>query len=139
MRQFCFICGATAILAGLIIPASLADKATSQPVTRPAKAIITLTDKAAAEIKAIIAAQELKRYWLRVGVRFDKDTKKFSYVLDITDELPRKDEDTVYESHGVPIAVDHKSSLFLMGTVIDFRNDESGKGFVFRNPNATKE
>ena len=41
------------------------------------------------------------------------------------------------ESHGVPILVDMKSLLYLEGTEIDFRDGVMGRGFVFKNPNAT--
>ena len=41
------------------------------------------------------------------------------------------------ESNGVPILVDMKSLLYLDGTEIDFRDEVMGRGFVFKNPNAT--
>jgi iron-sulfur cluster assembly accessory protein len=41
------------------------------------------------------------------------------------------------ESHGVAMLVDMKSLLYLDGTEIDFRDEVMGRGFVFKNPNAT--
>jgi iron-sulfur cluster assembly protein len=37
----------------------------------------------------------------------------------------------------VPILVDNKSLLYLDGVEIDFRDEVMGRGFVFKNPNAT--
>ena len=41
------------------------------------------------------------------------------------------------DSNGVKILVDMKSYLYLNGTEIDFKDEVMGRGFVFKNPNAT--
>ena len=41
------------------------------------------------------------------------------------------------ESHGVKILCDMKSYLYLNGAEIDFKDEIMGRGFVFKNPNAT--
>jgi iron-sulfur cluster assembly accessory protein len=33
--------------------------------------------------------------------------------------------------------IDEKSNLYLDGTEIDFKDEVMGRGFVFKNPNAT--
>jgi iron-sulfur cluster assembly protein len=103
------------------------------------KQIVTLTEKAAKEIKAVAATQNVPRYWVRVGVIPNEDGKRFSYVLDIAEDRPNPKVDSVFDSGGVTLVVDDKCVIYLMGTVIDFRDDAAGKGFVFRNPNALKE
>ena len=92
---------------------------------------ISLTETAAKEVKRIIEDQQLPKEQtrLRVGVR-GGGCSGFSYLLDLT-------EDEAMESHGVPILVDMKSLLYLDGTEIDFRDEVMGRGFVFKNPNAT--
>ncbi len=40
--------------------------------------------------------------------------------------------------HGVRVAVDKKSLLYLDGTEVDYQNGIEKRGFVFNNPNATK-
>ncbi len=41
------------------------------------------------------------------------------------------------ESFSVKVICDPKSYLYLNGTVIDFKDEVMGRGFVFSNPNAT--
>ena len=98
---------------------------------------ITLTERAAIEIKSIIEQQSLpaSETRLRVGVK-GGGCSGFSYMLDLTEE-PKSDMDEEMESHGVKILVDMKSNLYLNGVEIDLKNEEMGKGFVFKNPNAT--
>ena len=47
-------------------------------------------------------------------------------------------EDAVRESHGIKIAVDRKSALYLDGTELHFHDGLDQRGFVFNNPNAVK-
>jgi len=98
---------------------------------------ITLTERAAIEIKSIIEQQSLPaaETRLRVGVK-GGGCSGFSYMLDLTEE-PKSDMDEEMESHGVKILVDMKSNLYLNGVEIDFKDEVMGKGFVFKNPNAT--
>ncbi len=98
---------------------------------------ITLTEKAAGEIKNIIKEQNLPEAEprLRVGVR-GGGCSGFSYMLDLTEE-PKTELDEEMEDKGVKILIDMKSYLYLNGTEIDFRDEVMGRGFVFKNPNAT--
>lgn len=98
---------------------------------------ITLTETAAKEIKSIIADQNLdpEKTRLRVGVK-GGGCSGFSYMLDLTEE-EKGEMDEEMESHGVKILVDMKSNLYLNGTEIDFKDEVMGRGFVFKNPNAT--
>jgi iron-sulfur cluster assembly protein len=98
---------------------------------------IQLSEAAAKEIKTIIQQQELpsEKTRLRVGVK-GGGCSGFSYLLDLTEEDPA-DTDEQMESNGVPILIDNKSLLYLDGTEIDFRDEVMGRGFVFKNPNAT--
>jgi iron-sulfur cluster assembly protein len=98
---------------------------------------ILLTEKAAGEIKTIISQQGLNNEAtkLRVGVK-GGGCSGFSYMLDLVEE-PKGENDEEMESNGVKILVDMKSYLYLNGTEIDFKDEVMGKGFVFKNPNAT--
>lgn len=98
---------------------------------------ITLSDTAAKEIKKIIKDQELPEEGtrLRVGVK-GGGCSGFTYLLDLTEE-PTTDNDEEMDSQGIKILVDNKSLLYLEGTEIDFRDEIMGRGFVFKNPNAT--
>jgi iron-sulfur cluster assembly protein len=96
---------------------------------------ITLSETAANEIKSIIKDQGLGEVVsLRVGVK-GGGCSGFSYVLDLTEAPAENDE--VMDSHGIRILADRKSYLYLNGTQIDFKDEVMGRGFVFKNPNAT--
>ena len=98
---------------------------------------ILLSEIAAKEIKKIIVDQNLPtdQTRLRVGVK-GGGCSGFSYVLDLTED-PKGESDEEMESNGVKILCDMKSYLYLNGTEIDFKDEVMGRGFVFKNPNAT--
>jgi iron-sulfur cluster assembly protein len=98
---------------------------------------IMLSETAAKEIKKIITEQNLpaEATKLRVGVK-GGGCSGFSYMLDLTEE-PKTEADEELEAHGVKILVDMKSYLYLNGVEIDFKDEVMGRGFVFKNPNAT--
>src|SRR6476660_9250726 len=98
---------------------------------------INLTETAANEIKKIIKEQGLPEAEtkLRVGVK-GGGCSGFSYTLDLTEE-PKTEMDEEMAEHGVKILVDMKSYLYLNGVEIDFKDEVMGRGFVFKNPNAT--
>lgn len=96
---------------------------------------IELTELAAREVKRVLQEQELPEdTCLRVGVR-GGGCSGFSYMLDLVESAGEDDE--VFDSNGVKLICDSKSHLYLDGTVIDFRDEVMGRGFVFKNPNAT--
>jgi iron-sulfur cluster assembly protein len=100
---------------------------------------ITLTEKAANEVKRIIADQKLEpETLLRVGVT-GGGCSGFSYALgfDKNENYDAK-VDSKYEFHGVPVVMDKKSALFLDGTTVDFYDGIEKRGFTFDNPNAVK-
>jgi iron-sulfur cluster assembly protein len=99
--------------------------------------MISLSESAANEIKKIVKEQGLpeSETRLRVGVK-GGGCSGFSYMLDLTEE-PKNEADEELESNGVKILVDMKSYLYLSGVEIDFKDEVMGRGFVFKNPNAT--
>jgi len=102
-----------------------------------ATSAINLSETAAREIKTIIKQQELPEATtkLRIGVK-GGGCSGFSYMLDLTEES-KGDSDEEIESQGIKILIDNKSLLYLNGTEIDFKDEVMGRGFVFKNPNAT--
>ncbi len=110
--------------------------ATTNSTTTQGSDVVSLTEGAAREVRNIIQQQELdaEKVRLRVGVK-GGGCSGFSYLLDLTET--QKETDEVFEQHGIKVIVDPKSLLYLNGTVIDFRDEIMGRGFVFQNPNAT--
>jgi len=98
---------------------------------------IALTEKAASEIKRVLSEQKLPEGTvLRIGVA-GGGCSGFQYALGFDQEVdPAKDQ--VAEQHGIKVAVDKKSDLYLDGTTIDFHDALDRRGFTFDNPNAVK-
>ena len=97
---------------------------------------IALTDKAAAEVLRIKRENNIpETHALRLGVK-GGGCSGLTYVLAF-DELSTE-KDIVLEKNGVTIFVDQKSMFYLSGTVLDFSDGLTGKGFIFNNPQATK-
>jgi len=99
---------------------------------------VLLSESAAAKVKGIINENKMPAEVtrLRVGVK-GGGCSGFSYLLDLTEE-PAGEMDEETESHGVKILCDSKSSIYLDGVEIDYKNESLGReGFVFKNPNAT--
>jgi FeS assembly SUF system protein len=97
---------------------------------------IALTEIAAAQIKKILQEQGMSdKSVLRVGIK-GRNAAGFNYILDLTEV--RHEDDVVGQSYDITIVTDPISYPSLDGTEIDFRDDPSGRGFVFKNPHAVK-
>ena len=98
---------------------------------------VTLTEKAAAEVKRIMDEKKMDDdMFLRVGVA-GGGCSGFSYSLGFDKAVDEK-LDSKQELHGVTLVVDKKSALFLDGTTVDFYDGIERRGFTFENPNAVK-
>ena len=97
--------------------------------------MIQVTERAAEEVKRIIQEQSLPaQTFLRVGVT-GGGCSGFSYNLQFDTE--KKETDASAEIGGITVVCDAKSFLYLDGTAIDFQDGLNGRGFTFKNPNAT--
>ncbi|HEV8376617.1 MAG TPA: iron-sulfur cluster insertion protein ErpA [Candidatus Polarisedimenticolia bacterium] len=96
--------------------------------------MIGLTEKAAQEVKTLMANENLDGYGLRVSVA-GGGCSGLSYRLLFEKEAGK--EDRVFEHHGVKVIVDAKSYLYLNGTTVDYSDGLNGTGFTFTNPNAS--
>jgi iron-sulfur cluster assembly protein len=99
---------------------------------RPRPKIVTLTDAAAARVKAIMAVSA--KPYLRVGVN-NGGCAGMEYTLDYADTPGPYDE--LVEDHDVKILVKADAVMFLLGSVIDHETTRLASKFVFRNPNQT--
>ncbi|MBZ0257080.1 iron-sulfur cluster insertion protein ErpA [bacterium] len=98
--------------------------------------MITLTEKAASEVKRLIEAQNLPETTaLRVGVR-GGGCSGLSYSLNF--DADQKENDRSFDCNGVKLVIDSKSFLYLSGTTLDYADGLNGSGFTFDNPNATQ-
>lgn len=93
--------------------------------------LLRLTEAAAARLSRLYAGAEKGRL-LRISVS-TRGCSGHSYQLEWVEGPAAGDE--VITEHGVTVLVDRKASLFLIGTVMDWREDPLEQGFVFINPN----
>lgn len=100
---------------------------------------ITLTEKAAGEVKRIIGEQLQSegapdKIYLRMRV-VGGGCSGFQNKLDL-DPVINDKLDEVVEQHGVPIVVDKRSLMYLSDVVVDFHDDINRRGFSIHNPSA---
>lgn len=100
--------------------------------SRNQEQIVKITDKALKQIQHIFKEQGDGR-GLRLGV-IGGGCSGLSYKIDFDDQ---KEHDNIIELGEVKVYIDLKSTIYLKGVVLDFKDGLDGKGFVFQNPNAT--
>ncbi len=95
--------------------------------------MVTLTDRAAAEIKGLLEKQGKTDAMLRVFVA-GGGCSGFQYGMSLEDAPMEGDQQT--EINGVNVIVDPRSALYIQGAEIDFVDTMMGGGFKIDNPNA---
>jgi iron-sulfur cluster assembly protein len=96
------------------------------------KQALVVTDAAAQRIHALLAGRGKPSVGVRVGVRA-RGCSGLTYTLEYADDKGKYDE--VVEDKGVTILVDPKAVMFIIGTEMDYVEEQLQSGFVFRNPN----
>ena len=101
-------------------------------VTYRAKGVF-FTPKGAEKVQEFLAAQQadVSAAGLRVGVR-GGGCSGFQYQLAFDE---RRDDDVVFEDHGLSILVDSQSLPYVDGSSIDYVDSLQGAGFQVNNPN----
>ncbi|MEM1116554.1 MAG: iron-sulfur cluster assembly accessory protein [Bacteroidota bacterium] len=114
---------------------------TDTPTAPALPAPVHLTDRAATEVRKIVANKQIPaEFGLRVGVK-GGGCSGMSYVLGFD---KRRDHDLAFDlgtdEADTPITVfmDKRHGLYLMGTTVDYHDGLDARGFVFENPNATQ-
>jgi len=95
--------------------------------------MITLTDSAVAQIRELQSEKATEGQVLRILVEAG-GCSGFEYGMSFDDQ---KDDDQLFESNGIKLLVDATSLEYLDGSVVDFDDGLTGKGFEVRNPNAS--
>ena len=96
---------------------------------------ITVTEKAASEVKRIIEEQQLKdKVYLRLRV-VGGGCSGFQHKLDL-DQTVNEKLDEVYDFHGIPVVVDKRSLMYLDNAEVNFHDELNRRGFSISNPNA---
>jgi iron-sulfur cluster assembly accessory protein len=94
---------------------------------------ITLTQSAAEAVQDLLAKRNLENYALRVFVQ-GGGCSGFQYGMALDNNF--REEDAVFENHGVKVLIDEVSISYLNGATIDYVDELMGSGFKIENPNA---
>lgn len=97
------------------------------------QANIDFSDRAAAKVKALIAADGDEDLRLRVFVT-GGGCNGFSYGFTFDEDVG--EDDAVIDREGVAMVVDAMSYPYLEGSEVDYVEDLNGAQFVVTNPNA---
>ena len=95
--------------------------------------MITISDRGAEKVREFLAAQEadVSLAGLRVGVR-GGGCSGFQYQLAFDEQ---REQDAVFESHGLKLLVDREALPYVSGSTIDYEESLQGAGFKVNNPN----
>ncbi|ABQ31461.1 MULTISPECIES: iron-sulfur cluster assembly accessory protein [Acidiphilium] len=103
----------------------------SAPPRRSLPPLMQLTDAAADRLRALYENGQQGRL-LRISVG-TKGCSGLSYEMNWVDEPAPTDEQV--SDKGVTVLIDRKATLFLIGTVMDYKVEKFTSGFTFENPN----
>ena len=93
---------------------------------------ITITSNAATQIQALLTQRDKPS----LGIRIIVETKGCSgkkYKIEYADEVGKFD--VAIKQNGVQVFIDPKAMLFIIGTEMDYKQEELSSGFIFNNPN----
>jgi iron-sulfur cluster assembly protein len=100
---------------------------------RPRPAPVTVTEAASARIAEIIAKAPADA----IGVRLTTPKRGCSgLAYDLAYVTEAKPGDEKVETPGGTLYIDGGSLMYLLGSVMDWREDDFSAAFVFENPNA---
>lgn len=99
--------------------------------------MVTITDRAKNQIMVLMEKEGLlpETHSLRVGV-IGGGCSGLSYQMKFDDKI--EPTDTVIDLESIKICINKLSLLYLVGTELDYEDGLNGKGFEWRNPNATR-
>ena len=90
---------------------------------------ITLSQKAIEEVKNIMANKNIpEEYSLRVGIKGSGGCSGFTYLLGFDTQ---KDSDIDFEIENIPVLVEKKHTMYLLGLEVDFYEGADARGFTF--------
>ncbi|UII29267.1 iron-sulfur cluster assembly accessory protein [Fulvivirga maritima] len=90
---------------------------------------VTLTPKAVEEVKNIMTNKNIPEgYSLRIGIKGSGGCAGFTYMLGFDQ---KKDADLEYEQDGIPVLVQKRETMYLLGLEVDFYEGADARGFTF--------
>ena len=101
----------------------------------PRKAVLEMTDNAAERIRELLENRRDKEpaIAVRIGIKA-RGCNGLSYTMNYALEKKKMEEEV--ESNGARIFIESKALMHVIGTTMDFVEDDLSSEFVFHNPNA---
>lgn len=94
---------------------------------------VNISDRAVEEIRKIMTTKNIPAdYGLRVGVKGGGCGVSLIIGFD-----KKKDSDMAYTISGIPVYVDKKHTMYIIGKQVDFFEGEEARGFMFVDPKAS--
>jgi iron-sulfur cluster assembly protein len=92
---------------------------------------VTISNRASEEIRKIMETKNIpKDYGLRVGIK-GGGCGGVSLIIGFD---KKKESDLFYFIGDIPVYVDKKHTMYLIGKEVDFHESEDARGFVFKDP-----
>lgn len=97
--------------------------------------IVDLTESAIRQVKKLLdhEAKHAEQFGLRLSIK-GGGCSGLSYDLKFDE---KQDKDMIQDHESFKVFIDPKSAIYLKGMTVDFDDGLTGKGFDFKNPNAT--
>jgi iron-sulfur cluster assembly protein len=96
---------------------------------------VTISTRAAGEIRKIMQTKNIPPdYGLRVGVR-GGGCGGVSLIIGFD---KKKDSDLAYTIQDIPVYIDKKHTMYIIGKEVDFYEGEDARGFMFVDPSKEK-
>lgn len=96
--------------------------------------VMTLSEAAAARVKAIVENSGPDAKGIRVGIK-KGGCAGMEYTIDLVTEPNSRDD--LIQRDGASVWVDPSAVLYLLGTEMGFESTTLRSGFTFHNPNQT--
>ncbi len=95
--------------------------------------ILSLTSNATSQIKKIVSSAPEGMDSVVIGI--DKSgCSGYSYKLDFGNSSDLNNYEIINQD-GVKVLIDPKATMFLLGSIMDYKTDKLASRFVFDNPN----
>lgn len=95
--------------------------------------MITIAPSAAGKLRELMEQTGAAEAYLRLFVT-QGGCEGFSYGMAFDTEL--REDDTVFEQHGIRVVVDPLTLRLMRGACIEYRHTPMGEGFAVHNPRA---
>lgn len=98
---------------------------------------VTLTEAAQREVKNILEHKNIPvEYGLRIGIKGSGGCAGFSYLLGFD---KKKDSDVSYKVGSIPVYVEKRHTMYLLGLEVDFYEGADARGFTFVKADENKK